>query len=454
MNNICKILLCAGVVLSATRACSSEEAEPVKYKAPVVEFTMPSDSITAIVGEAVEFSARVVSGDKVSSGWYVDGNLVAGSQSFTHVFTEPGSYAVRFEARNGAGYVSHEYFVDVSDRLSIRLSVGDSTSVTRMQMEYLLVAAIVEYGSNIAHEWSVDGVVSGDDALFSSFQLVEAREYTVHYRGSNMLGSFEKQFTVRVNERPLEISFSVTDDVVAVFGGTNLAIEANVLYGGTGATHRWYLDETLVNETASFSRQFNDAGDYQLRYECTNAKGESVTRTWKITVSSTGRLFDDFEAATIGSWFKTKENSPGIELVDNPDKSGLNTSDKCLRDRVAGSNSTSGYFTLQCPKMLSDAAFDVSEYNGIRFLVHLGQNQYYPRIDYGGKKYAPVSSPKFQNGWERLEYKLDDGKFFDKTKNIVFRMLLDEGGSNITGGSYETATNSRTVYIDDIEFFK
>ena len=454
MKAINRIILCAVALVSMLQACETEEAQPVKYAAPEVNFTMSSDNIATQVGETVKFTAQVVSGDKVSVGWYINDVLVSSSQTFDHVFEEAGTYKVRFEARNGAGNVSHEYTVTVSDKLAIRLSVGDSTKVVRLQMEYLKVAAVVEYGSDVTHEWSVDGTFCGDEAFFSSLLLAEARDYQIHYRGANVLGSYEKDFTVSVNERPLEISFSVQDEIIALLAGRTLTITATVLYGGTGLLQKWYLDDAVFSNTSEFSNVFTVAGEYMLRYEGENAKGEKVTQSWKITVTSTGRLFDDFEDDTIGEWFNTKENSPGIELVENPLKSGLNTSAQCLRDKVYGSGGTSGYFTLKCPVMLSKKEFDVSEYSGIRFLVYLNKNTYYPRVDYGGTKYPSINAPKFNGEWEVLEYKLPEGKTFDNTKNIQFRLLLKEDGTNISGGNVDAEENNRTVYIDDIEFFK
>lgn len=442
------------LAVAALLACGQEEAEPVKYKAPEVNFTMGSDDVYAKVGETVSFSAQVVSGDKVSIGWYIDDVLTSGSQRFDFVFDAPGDYSVRFEARNGAGTVSHTYTAHISDLLSIRLSVGDSTKVTRLQLEYLKVAAIVEHGSDVLHEWSVDGKVLGDEAYFGSFRMDEARDYEVHYRGANTLGVYEHSFTVTAMERPLEVSFSVVDDIIAILAGRTLSITATALFGGTGLQHRWYLDDELVSETVEFSHYFVTGGEFQLRYEGENAKGEKVSRTWKVTVTATGRLFDDFEAATLGSWFNLGENQPGIERVENPDKSGINTSDWVLRDKVYGTGGTSGYFTMKGPKMLSDAEFDISNYSGIRFMVYLGNNKYYPRIDYGGVKYPSVAPPKFNGGWEVLEYRLPEGATFDSSKNIVFRMLLNEAGSNISGGGDADPTNNRTVYIDNIEFFK
>jgi hypothetical protein len=109
---------------------------------------------------------------------------------------------------------------------------------------------------------------------------------------------------------------------------------------------------------------------------------------------------------------------------------------------------------MKGPKMLSDAEFDISNYSGIRFMVYLGNNKYYPRIDYGGTKYPSVTPPKFNGGWEVLEYRLPEGATFDSSKNIVFRMLLNEAGSSISGGGDSDPANNRTVYIDNIEFFK
>ena len=447
------------VILSATAlcmlwSCGIEEPQPVQYTAPEVEFTMPSDVINAKVGDVVSFSARVISGDKVSVGWYINDVLTSSSQAFDYVFEEAGSYRLRFEARNGAGVKSHDYEVNVSDMLRIVLSTGDSSQVVRRQLDYLKVAAIVEYGKDVTHEWSVDGKVLGSEAFFGTVQLTEARTYNVRYRGSNPSGSFDKSFSVSVTERPLEISFSNNDDIIALLAGRTLTITATVLYGAAGLQQKWYLDGEPAGDSSEFSHYFSKGGEYSLLYEAVNAKGETVSRSWKVTVTATGRLFDDFEAEEIGSWFNLGENQPGIELVENPLVGGLNTSAQCLRDRVYGSGGTSGYFTMKGPKMLSDGGFDISEYSGISFLVYLGANNYYPRVDYGGTKYPPVTQPKFNGEWEVLEYKLPEGQTFDNTKNIVFRLMLNADGSNISGGSVEAEEHNRTVYIDDIEFFK
>ena len=73
MNTITRISACITVcsALLMPLACT-EEATPVKYKLPEVEFPMSSTSLSAEVGQTVTFRANVVSGDKVSVAWYVN----------------------------------------------------------------------------------------------------------------------------------------------------------------------------------------------------------------------------------------------------------------------------------------------------------------------------------------------------------------------------------------------
>lgn len=121
-----------------------------------------------------------------------------------------------------------------------------------------------------------------------------------------------------------------------------------------------------------------------------------------------------------------------------------------LRDNVTGTGSTSGYFDLKLKDIPVDK-IDVTKYTGIRFKVYLGKNKYYPHMDYAGKKYASVTDPQFKDEWEVLEYRFDTK--LDPTKNLTFRPLYQKNGTNIPSGPV-IETNTRTVYIDDIEFLE
>lgn len=428
-----------------------EDVTPLRHTAPQVTFPVEETSLTAVVGDPVEFRADIESGDKLTCGWYVDGTLEASTAEMTYTFGAPGDYEVRFEARNGAGRVGKSYAVKVSDVLEMHLSVGDSTRIVRRQLDILKVMAIVDAGSDVTHKWTVDGVEKSDKAYFDTFDLPEAKVYTVAYAGTNAAGTFRKSFEVQATERPLEISFSNNDAVIACKDGAIVEIIATVKYGGTGVLHEWKVDGETVSTDAVFSRAFSGAGPYTIAYHGVNSKQETVDRTWTVTMVPSGALFEHFEDyTTLPAWWTLKENTPGIELADNPKPEGINTSLKVLRDNVTGTGGTSGYFNLKLKDIPVDK-IDVTKYTGIRFKVYLGKNKYYPRVEYAGTKHPSVTKPQFKDEWEVLEYKF--GANLDPTKNITFRPMLQENGNNIASGAV-TETNTRTVYIDDIEFLE
>ena len=429
-------------------AACTQQAEPVAYDAPQVEFPMENSVVDAVVGEPVTFEARLVSGDRVSCAWYIDDLMESSAQSFTYTFTEPGSYDVRFEASNGGGSVERSYTAIVTDAFEVVLSVGDSLEVSRRQLDRINVAAIVKKGSDIVHRWTVNGVEAGSEA-YLDYTLNETGKIAVAYHGENSVGSFDKSFSVSIVERPLEMSYSIYDQTISVKKNQPVSITATAIYGGTGLVHSWYVDGVLKSSDATLTWTPVTGGLFLIKYEGVNAKGETAGRTWSVSVVSQGYVLDDFETgSSLASWWTLGQNSPGIELVDNPDKSGINTSDHCMKDNVAGTGGTSGYFDLK-GKDITASGIDITQYNGIRIKVWLDKNPYYPRIQVNGTKYAPVSAPKFNGGWEELEFQFPSN--FTSEQVITFRPMLKEDGNSISSGAVSD-TNTRTVYIDDIEF--
>lgn len=450
MNRISKYIVTAAAVFFAAYSCT-RPAEPVRYDQPVVEFPMPEGVLTAVVGEPVNFEAKLVGGQKVSILWSIDGIPESSSQQFTYVFKTPGVYDVHFEARNGSGVVERSYTVDVSDSFSVKLSIKDSTVIYRKQLEYLKVAAIVDLGSDISHSWTVDGEQMCDELYFGTLQLKEFRPYTVEYNGYNGAGNYKHTFTVEVLERELEMSYSILDPVVSMFSGKYLQIAATPLYGGTGLQQSWKMDGVEISTEASINWLAPYAGTFQLTYEAVNAKGETASREWTINVEASGYVWDNFEDITsLGAWWTLAQNQPGIELVENPYKTKVNGSAQCMRDKVNGSGGTSGYFDLTVSKILAaHPDCEIGKYTTLRFLVHLNGNNYYPFVQINGKTQIPsVNPPSSKNEWVVLEYKFSEP--FKSTDKFTIRAMRDQGGASVSG--YDENTNNRTVYFDDFEF--
>lgn len=423
--------------------------EPLSHTAPAVVFDREGETVSAEVGQPVTFKAEVKEGDRLTKGWYVDGVLEASSDEFTFIFDAPGEYTVLYKASNGAGTVEKKYTVTVSDILRIHLSVGDSLEVTRTEQSTMKFYAIVDSGADVEHSWSVDGVKMGEKAFFGTYFLEGTADRTVSYEGRNSVGSWNRTFTVKVNECPLTVSFSETASSISAKKGGTLELSATIVYGGSGAVQKWYVGSDLVSETSSLSYVLTEAGQFTVRYECVNGKGEKVERSWTLNVAARDEvIFEDFES---GSYTCFRQGT--LAVVDNPHKSGLNTSSKVLKVSAPGSGSTSGFFT-----MINDAVaakgINLSEYKGIKVLVWQDKGLYYPVMDFKGVKYLPDSGPAFTGEWEVLEYSLDFSTMGDKLLQPRPFQVLDASGKpqNITGAA--TETNPRVLYFDEFTFFK
>lgn len=428
----------------------SPEVSPLHHTAPVVNFPLEAQNITSKVGEPVSFKANVVSGDRLSKAWYVDGVLESSDEEFTYTFFKPGEYEVSFKVSNGAGTVEKSYSVSVSDVLEMHLSVEDSTVVTRVEQSFLKLYAIVDKGSDVVHSWSVDGEKLSDKAFFGTFFLKDTQSHEISYTGSNGAGSFSKKFTVNVNERPLTIQFSEEAATLSSKIGATLTLTAKVLFGGTGVVHKWYIDSKLVSESTTMSYKFTAAGTVVLRYEGKNAKGEIVERSWTVNVAARDEaIFEDFEN---GAYTCFKQGT--LSVVDNPHPSGLNKSSKVLKVSAPGTGGTSGYFTM-INSEIAKKGIDITKYRGLKVLVWMDKGKYWPVMDYKGRgKVLPNDGkPEFTGEWEVLEYSID----FSTNQQLQPRpfQILDGNGKpqNIPGGPV-TETNPRVVYFDEFTLFK
>lgn len=439
------------IALCFALACNREPA-PVEYERPQVDFPMADDLIKAVVGEPVTFSARLTAGEKVSTIWYVDEVAESSSQSFSYIFQTPGIYKVRFEARNGSGVVQKTYTADVSDAFKVSLSVKDSTVVERRQFTTLKLAAIVEYGSNISHSWTIDGEALSEEAYFGTFQLDQIKDYNVEYYGYNAAGSLRHTFTVHMLERELTVSFSIPDPQISMYSGRYLDITTTALYGATGLTQEWTLDGSLISTDASLHYLVENPGTYALHYHGVNAKGETVDRDWALLVEYGGYVWDTFEnIQDLKPWWTLGSNTPGIELVENPYKYGINTSDHCMRNSIAGTGSTSGYFEFKVVEILKahkDLVSRIGEYKTIRFQVHMNGNNYCVFAQLNGKTQVAAKKQPVPNDWCTVEVTFPNAIGTDDT--IIIRSMRTADGGSVSG--YDQNTNNRIQYLDNFEF--
>ena len=253
--------------------------------APQVTFPVTESAVSAYVDDAVRFEAVIESPGPLSCSWFVDGKLMASTASMTYVFKAKGTYDVHFEASNTAGKVEKDYSVTVEGSpLKVEFSNEEETIPCLPGEEVLITATVVAGDKEVVHEWKVGDEVVSSTAEFK-YTFDKMGSYTVAYRGVNADDiSFNRTWTVTVDELPLEIEFSVTDATIPCVQGSDVAITATVKNGGTGLTHEWKVGDDVVSTTAEFKRTFDEVGTFAVSYKGVNGKGEEKTGTWTVQV--------------------------------------------------------------------------------------------------------------------------------------------------------------------------
>ena len=252
---------------------------------PQVTFPVTESAVSAYVDDAVRFEAVIESPGPLSCNWFVDGKLMASTASMTYVFRAKGTYDVHFEASNTVGKVEKDYSVTVEGSpLGIEFSNEEETISCLPGEEVLITATVVAGDKDVVHEWKVgDDVVSSTAEFKHTFDRMGS--YTVTYRGVNADEvSVNREWTVTVDELPLEIEFSVTDATIPCVQGNEVAITATVKNGGTGIVHEWKVGDDVASETAEFKRKFDEVGTFTVTYKGKNGKGEEKSSSWTVQV--------------------------------------------------------------------------------------------------------------------------------------------------------------------------
>lgn len=272
--------------LAAMWGCDDDKTtEEQPTVAPQVTFPVTESAVSAYVDDAVRFEAVIESPGPLSCSWFVDGKLMASTASMTYVFKAKGTYDVHFEASNTAGKVEKDYSVTVEGSpLKVEFSNEEETISCLPGEEVLITATVVAGDKEVVHAWKVGDEEVSSTAEFK-YTFDKMGSYTVAYRGVNADDiSFNRTWTVTVDELPLEIEFSVTDATIPCVQGNEVAITATVKNGGTGLTHEWKVGSDVVSTTAEFKHTFGEVGTFTVSYKGVNGKGEEKTGTWTVQV--------------------------------------------------------------------------------------------------------------------------------------------------------------------------
>lgn len=113
-----ELLLCslAGILLTGISGCSgnepwSDSAYTLQKEDIKVEY--PEAGFTANAGQAFLIEVKSVSDENVTYAWLIDGKEVAQTKSFTHTFTQTGTYQLTLKVSQGQTCFEFSYTVNV-----------------------------------------------------------------------------------------------------------------------------------------------------------------------------------------------------------------------------------------------------------------------------------------------------------------------------------------------------
>ncbi|WP_295936935.1 PKD-like domain-containing protein [uncultured Alistipes sp.] len=266
--------------------CGDDKAQTEEAAVmPVVSYPVVESGMSVYVDAAVRFEAIIESSGPVNCAWYIDDQLVAATPTMTYVFRQIGTYSARFEAFNTVGRVERTYTVEAAGSpLEIEFSNEEPAIACNPGDQVVITATVVAGDKGVVHEWKVGDEVVSTTAEFR-YTFPTMGDYTISYHGVNSDEvPFDRSWAVTVDELPLEIEFSNTDETILTELNAQVAITAIVRNGGTGLVHEWKVGADVLSTSYEFKHAFTQAGEYTIAYKGVNGKGETVTRSWAVTV--------------------------------------------------------------------------------------------------------------------------------------------------------------------------
>lgn len=437
------LLLLSALILMLS---CDDDPEPVVYTEPVATFSIDDDNLRVTVNEPFEIISYPQPEGKVYSKWYVDDILESSNTILNHTFITPGEKKVCYQAKNGAGEYSKCFTILVEDILLVGLSIGDSTHIERKQFDELIIAALVEAGSNVEHKWEIDGSLYSTDRVLTGFKLDNLGTHTVKYTATNSAGRYEHDFQVKVVDRPLQINFSPKENMQKKAVGDAVNFNAEIIYGSAGATHEWKVDGVVKSTNSTFDFACEAEGSFEVTYKCVNGLGEEITRSWTVEVVDSSWMIADFELNTFDDKrFTTADKT--LSVIENPDKTGINTSNYCMEQYVPNNLYTSGIVWFNFKRDgVNDQVTGV--YGGVKFKYYKYTTDRKVEVEMNdtSTKATPVveggvtkdGSQAAVNTWVEVEFRFP-ASFTTDINRLTVRVLRGNGG------------NPAKALIDDIQ---
>ncbi|XP_071427694.1 polycystin-1 isoform X2 [Pithys albifrons albifrons] len=234
-------------VMGQNDVSSNETTIDVSVKRRLFGLTINASRTVVPLNGSVSFVATLVAGTAIRYSWILCDRCtpIQGSSTISYTFRSVGTFNVIVTAENKISSLQDSIYVYVLEQIE-GLQVASSDLVEDMYFptnKTLHLQAVVREGTNISYSWVVqrDGsAVQTSTGKTFSLSILEAGNYTVYLKATNMLGCATANRTLEFVESLGLLKPYAFPNPAAVNASVNISA---TITSGTGIMYVWYLED-------------------------------------------------------------------------------------------------------------------------------------------------------------------------------------------------------------------
>uniref|UniRef100_A0A663F4F5 Polycystin 1, transient receptor potential channel interacting n=1 Tax=Aquila chrysaetos chrysaetos TaxID=223781 RepID=A0A663F4F5_AQUCH len=238
----------------------------VEVKRRLHGLTINASRTVVPLNGSVSFVATLAAGSAIRYSWILCDRCtpIQGSSTISYTFRSVGTFNVIVTAENKISSLQDSIYVYVLEQIE-GLQVASSDLVEDIYFptnKTLHLQAVVREGTNISYSWVAqrDGnAVQTFTGKTFSLSILEAGNYTVYLKATNMLGYATANRTLEFIESIGLLKPYAFPNPVAINASVNIS---TTITSGTGITYVWYLEDGFSPVTSEpfIIRSFQSPG--------------------------------------------------------------------------------------------------------------------------------------------------------------------------------------------------
>ncbi|NXX40852.1 PKD1 protein, partial [Tricholaema leucomelas] len=241
-------------VVGRNEVSFNETTIDVTVKRRLQGLTINASRTVVPLNGSVSFVATLVAGTATRYSWILCDRCtpIQGSSTISYTFRSVGTFNVIVTAENKISSLQDSIYVYVLEQIE-GLQVVSSDLVDDLYFptnKTLHLLAVVREGTNISYSWVAqrDGnAVQTFTGKTFSLSILEAGNYTVYLKATNMLGCATTNRTLEFIESLGLLKPHALPNPVAINASVNIS---TTITSGTGITYVWYLEDGFSQVTS------------------------------------------------------------------------------------------------------------------------------------------------------------------------------------------------------------